>query len=84
MKPPIRLIGPFDNKGPNMVRGIHLEGLCVVGHIGPLARRGYDGLADGIVRAIPQNVAGRNVVEPEFPGERCRTGRRLERDRVTP
>ena len=84
MKLPIRLIGRLDNKGRNVVKGIHLEGLCVVGQIGPLAHRCYDGLADGMMRAVTQNVAGRNVVEPEFPGERCRTGRRLERDRMTP
>lgn len=67
-----------------MVKDIHLVGLCVVGHIGPLACRCYDVLAAGMMREVPQNVAGRNVAGPEFQGERCRTGRRLERGRVTP
>ena len=37
--PPVRLIPRLDVKGPNVVKGIHLEGLRVVGQPGPLARR---------------------------------------------
>ena len=84
MKSPIHLIGRSNNKGPNVVKGIYVDRLHVVGQIGPLARRGYDGLADGMMCAVPQNVAGHNLVESAFPGDRCRSGRCLERHRVTP
>jgi cyclase len=47
--PPPRIIARLDIKGPNVIKGIHLEGLRVVGKPGPLARRYYDDGADEII-----------------------------------
>jgi len=49
MTTPVRIIGRLDIKGPNVVKGIQLEGLRVVGKPNELARRYYEGGADEIV-----------------------------------
>jgi imidazole glycerol-phosphate synthase subunit HisF len=44
MPPPsrlVRVIGRLDIKGPNVIKGVHLEGLRVVGNPGSLARAYY-------------------------------------------
>ncbi len=46
---PIRIISRLDIKGPNVVKGVHLEGLRVVGTPGEMARRYYDAGIDEIV-----------------------------------
>ena len=44
----IRIISRLDIKGPNLVKGIHLEGLRVLGKPEDFARYYYDGGADEI------------------------------------
>ena len=41
-----RLIGRLDVKGPNLIKGIHLEGLRVIGDPQEYARRYYEQGAD--------------------------------------
>lgn len=45
----IRVIPRLDIKGPNVIKGIHLEGLRVVGKPGELAQKYYDQGADEIL-----------------------------------
>lgn len=60
---PIRLIPRLDIKGPNVVKGIHLEGLRVVGNPGELARRYYQDGADEIIfMDIVASLYGRNNI----------------------
>ena len=47
--PPLRLISRLDIKGSNVVKGIHLEGLRVVGDPGDLAERYYEQGIDEII-----------------------------------
>lgn len=47
--PPPRIIARLDIKGANVIKGIHLEGLRVVGQPGDIARRYYDQGVDEIV-----------------------------------
>ena len=47
--PPPRIIARLDIKGPNVVKGIHMEGLRIVGEPGPLARRYYEESVDEIL-----------------------------------
>ncbi len=44
-----RIIARLDVKGPNVIKGIHLEGLRVVGEPGDLARRYYEQDVDEIL-----------------------------------
>ena len=46
---PPRLIARLDIKGPNVIKGIHLEGLRIVGQPGPMARQYYAEGVDEIV-----------------------------------
>lgn len=48
-RPSVRLIARLDIKGPNVIKGIHLEGLRVVGEPGPIARRYHDQGVDELV-----------------------------------
>ena len=60
---PARLIARLDIKGPNVVKGIHLEGLRVVGSPGEMAQRYYDNGADEIVfMDIVASLYGRNNI----------------------
>ena len=45
----VRIIPRLDVKGPNLVKGIHLEGLRVMGHPESYARRYYQDGADEII-----------------------------------
>lgn len=47
--PNIRLIARLDIKGPSVIKGVHLEGLRVVGDPGELARRYYEASADELI-----------------------------------
>lgn len=57
----IRLIPRLDIKGPNLIKGIHLEGLRVVGDPQEYARRYYDQGADELIYMdIVASLYGRN------------------------
>lgn len=57
----IRLIARLDIKGPNLIKGIHLEGLRVVGDPQEFARRYYEAGADELVYMdIVASLYGRN------------------------
>ena len=57
----IRLIARLDIKGPNLIKGIHLEGLRVIGDPEVYARRYYsDGIDELIYMDIVASLYGRN------------------------
>jgi cyclase len=57
----VRLIARLDIKGPNLIKGIHLEGLRVVGDPQEFARRYYEAGADELVYMdIVASLYGRN------------------------
>ena len=61
--PPLRLISRLDIKGPNVVKGIRLEGLRVVGDPRGLARRYYEqGIDEIIYMDIVASLYGRNSI----------------------
>lgn len=63
--PPSRIIARLDIKGPNVIKGIHLEGLRVVGQPGPMARRYYEQGVDEIVYMdTVASLYGRNNILP--------------------
>lgn len=60
---PVRVMARLDIKGPNVVKGIHLEGLRVVGKPNELARRYYEAGADEILFIdIVASLYGRNNI----------------------
>jgi len=57
----VRLIARLDVKGPNLIKGVHLEGLRVVGNPGENARRYYEDGADELIYMdIVASLYGRN------------------------
>lgn len=57
----VRLIARLDIKGPNLIKGIHLEGLRVIGDPNLYARRYYEAGADELVYMdIVASLYGRN------------------------
>lgn len=65
MAPPPRLIARLDIKGPNVIKGIHLEGLRVVGQPGPMARRYYEqGIDEIVYMDTVASLYGRNNILP--------------------
>jgi imidazole glycerol-phosphate synthase subunit HisF len=57
----IRLIARLDVKGANLIKGIHLEGLRVVGDPNELARRYYEAGADELIYMdVVASLYGRN------------------------
>ena len=46
---PVRIITRLDIKGPNVIKGVHLEGLRVVGQPGDMAQKYYNQGADEII-----------------------------------
>ncbi len=61
--PPLRLIARLDIKGPNVIKGIHLEGLRVVGNPGAIARRYYDeGIDEIVYMDTVASLYGRNNI----------------------
>lgn len=64
MQPP-RLIARLDIKGANVIKGIHLEGLRVIGAPGDLARRYYeDGIDEIVYMDTVASLYGRNNILP--------------------
>ena len=62
----VRLIARLDIKGPNLIKGVHLEGLRVIGDPQEYARRYYEQGADEVMRACwPQ---GRVDEKPDGNG----------------
>lgn len=60
---PLRLIGRLDIKGPNVVKGVRLEGLRVVGNPRDMARRYYEqGIDEIIYMDIVASLYGRNNI----------------------
>lgn len=60
----IRLIARLDIKAPNLIKGIHLEGLRVVGSPGDYARRYYrEGVDELLYMDIVASLYGRNNLE---------------------
>lgn len=61
--PPLRIIARLDIKGPNVVKGIHLEGLRVVGKPHDCARRYYaEGVDEIVYMDIVASLYGRNNI----------------------
>jgi cyclase len=61
--PPPRLIARLDIKGPNVIKGIHLEGLRVVGQPGNIARRYYrQGIDEIVYMDTVASLYGRNNI----------------------
>lgn len=57
----VRLIARLDIKGPNLIKGIHLEGLRVIGDPQEYARRYYEAGADELVYMdVVASLYGRN------------------------
>ena len=62
-RPPVRIVPRLDIKGPNVVKGIHLEGLRVVGKPGEMASKYYAEGADELVFIdIVASLYGRNNI----------------------
>lgn len=60
----VRLIARLDIKGPNLIKGIHLEGLRVVGNPQAFARRYYEEGADELIYMdIVASLYGRNSLK---------------------
>jgi cyclase len=58
---PLRIIARLDVKGPNLVKGIHLEGLRIIGDPHEYAQRYYEQGADELVYVdIVASLYGRN------------------------
>lgn len=58
---PVRIIPRLDIKGPNLVKGVHLEGLRVMGDPAEFAKRYYEEGADELVYMdIVASLYGRN------------------------
>ena len=61
--PPQRIIARIDIKGPNVIKGIHLEGLKIVGQPGAMARQYYEQGADEIIYMdVVASLYGRNNI----------------------
>lgn len=57
----LRLIARLDIKGPNLIKGIHLEGLRIIGDPQEHARRYYDAGADELIYMdVVASLYGRN------------------------
>tara|TARA_Y100001970_G_scaffold294127_1_gene447194 strand:- start:37556 stop:38362 length:807 start_codon:yes stop_codon:yes gene_type:complete len=61
--PPLRIASRLDIKGPNVIKGVHLEGLKVVGQPGDMARLYYAQGADEIIYIdVVASLYGRNSI----------------------
>jgi cyclase len=61
--PPPRIIARLDIKGPNVIKGIHLEGLRVVGRPGDISRRYYEqGIDEIVYMDTVASLYGRNNI----------------------
>jgi cyclase len=62
-RPPARIVARLDIKGPNVIKGVHLEGLRVVGRPTEFARRYYDdGIDEIIYMDVVASLYGRNNI----------------------
>ena len=62
---PVRLIARLDIKGPNVIKGVHLEGLRIIGKPGEMARRYYEqGIDEIIYMDSVASLYGRNNILP--------------------
>ena len=60
---PVRVIARLDIKGPNVIKGIRLEGLRIVGKPGEMARRYYEqGIDEIIYMDTVASLYGRNQI----------------------
>jgi cyclase len=60
----VRLIARLDIKGPNLIKGVHLEGLRIVGDPQAFARRYYEQGADELIYMdIVASLYGRNSLK---------------------
>ena len=60
---PVRIIARLDIKGANVIKGVHLEGLRVIGSPGEIARRYYKAGADEILYMdVVASLYGRNNI----------------------
>ena len=60
---PVRIITRLDIKGPNVIKGVHLEGLRVVGQPGDMAQKYYNQVADEIIYMdVVASLYGRNNI----------------------
>ena len=60
-----RLIARLDIKGDNVIKGIHLEGLRIVGKPGSMARKYYEnGIDEIIYMDSVASLYGRNNILP--------------------
>lgn len=60
---PVRIVARLDIKGPNVIKGIRLEGLRIVGRPGEMARRYYDqGIDEIIYMDTVASLYGRNQI----------------------
>jgi len=58
---PVRIIPRLDIKGPNLVKGVHLEGLRVLGRPEEFARHYYENGADELIYMdVVASLYGRN------------------------
>src|SRR5581483_291221 len=65
LRPPPRVIARLDIKGANVIKGIHLEGLRIVGKPGEMARRYYQqGVDEIIYMDTVASLYGRNNILP--------------------
>lgn len=63
--PPRRVVGRLDIKGQNVIKGVHLEGLRVVGNPGEFARTYYeDGIDELVYMDTVASLYGRNNLLP--------------------
>lgn len=61
--PPIRIIARLDMKGQNVIKGIHLEGLRIIGKPGPIARNYYEqGIDEIVYMDVVASLYGRNGI----------------------
>lgn len=60
---PVRLIARLDIKGANVIKGVHLEGLRVVGQPAEMAHRYYaDGVDEIVYMDVVASLYGRNSI----------------------
>ena len=65
MKHPARIIARLDVKGPNVVKGVQMEGLRIIGDPNALARKYYEQGADELLfMDIVASLYGRNQILP--------------------
>lgn len=63
--PPVRIAARLDIKGENVIKGVHLEGLRVVGKPGVMARKYYaQGVDELIYMDVVASLYGRNSILP--------------------